>query len=106
MTGDPVIYAVRHLPGSAWKPGVDPRSQPGIGEHAAHYAGLLAEGKLLIGGPFLDEDRGGMAVAMPGVGREELESFAASDPEVAKGLIRYEIWTWFAAMRCTELDGR
>jgi uncharacterized protein YciI len=103
MKGDPILHAVRHLPGKAWVPGLDPRSQPGIEAHVGHYAALLAAGKLVLGGPFLDADAGGLAVAAPGVSREELAAFAAADPAVAAGLIRFELLTWFAPMRNLDL---
>ncbi len=86
MTTDPIVYAVRHLLGPNWVRDLDPREQPGIGAHVAHYAGLLEAGKLLIAGPFLESDRGGLAVA-------------AADPTVASGLISFKIWTSFAATR-------
>ena len=53
---------------------------------------------LLLGGPFTDADSGGMMIAADGVGREELEEFAASDPAVRAGLLNYEVKTWYVAM--------
>lgn len=101
MSG-PVLHAVRHLPGPAWVTGVDPREQPGARDHALHYRQLLQEGKLLLGGPFLDAE-GGLVIAAPQVSREELAAFAAADPAVASGLIRFEIWSWYAVMRSPDL---
>jgi uncharacterized protein YciI len=103
VNGDPILLAVRHLPGKAWVPGLDPRRQPGIEAHVGHYAALLEAGKLVLGGPFLEADAGGFAVAAPGVGCEELAAFAAADPAVAAGLIRFELLTWFAPMRNPDL---
>lgn len=100
--GAAILLAVRHLPGPAWVAGLDPRRQPGIEAHVAHYAALAAAGKLLLGGPFLDPDSGGLAVAAPGMDRAELEAFAAADPAVAAGLLRFELLEWFAAMRGAE----
>ena len=73
-----VQYVVFHRPGPAWQAGVDFREQPGVMEHVQHYAKLLEDGKLAMGGPLLAADRGGMMVAKPEVGVEELEAFAAT----------------------------
>jgi len=89
---------VFHLPGPRWQQGVGFRDQPGIMAHVQHYARLLGEGKLLLGGPFVDPDAGGMMIATADVTREDLEAFAASDPAVQAELIIYEIRTWYVAM--------
>lgn len=93
-----VQLVVFHRPGSAWAENVSFRDQPGVGEHVAHYRGLLEAGKLAEGGPFLDGS-GGMMVATPGLPRAELEAFAAADPAVKSGLLRYEIRDWLVAFR-------
>ncbi len=89
---------VFHSPGPNWRQGVGFREQPGVMDHVQHYAKLHAEGKLFSGGPFMDADSGGMMVAIPEVTREELEAFAASDPAVQAGLLRFEVRTWYIAM--------
>ena len=68
-------------------------------EHVQHYTRLLEDGKLAMGGPLLAPNRGGMMVAMPSVGREELEAFASTDPAVASGLLEYEVLPWYTPMR-------
>ena len=94
----PIHHVVMHRPGPAWQQGVDFREQPGVGDHVQHYAGLHAEGKLEMGGPFLLPDGGGMMVATADVSADELESFASADPAVASGLLDYEVRPWFVAM--------
>lgn len=98
MTEPRTHYVVFHIPGPAWQPGVDFREQPGVGEHVRHYAGYLEQGKLRMGGPFLDES-GGLMVATPDVTGTELEDFAASDPAVRGGLLKFEIRPWYVAMQ-------
>ena len=93
-----VHYVVFHAPGPKWKKGVDFREQPGVGEHVQHYAILLEEGKLELGGPYLLADSGGMMVATSGVTKEEVETFAAADPAVKSGLLTYEVKPWYVAM--------
>ena len=94
-----VRFVVIHRPGPAWQPGVDFREQPGVMEHVGHYAGLHADGKLELGGPFLTDDAGGMMVATSDVSEEELAAFAGSDPAVASGLLEFEVRPWYVAMK-------
>jgi uncharacterized protein YciI len=100
----PILFAVRHLPGPEWVPGLDPREQAGIGEHAAYWASVGAEGRILLGGPFLDPDQGGLVVMSPGHAWEDVEEIAEADPALSRGLLAYEILTWFAAVRAPELE--
>ena len=91
-------HVVFHSPGEAWLTGVDFREQPGVMDHVQHYAKMHQDGKLFIGGPFVDADSGGMMVATKEVSREELKTFAAADPAIQSGLLTYEIKTWYIAM--------
>ncbi len=95
----PTQYVVLHSPGPAWRAGVAMFDQEGVRLHVAHYATLLAQGKLAMGGPFLDATSGGMMIAAPDVGEQELRSFAAADPTVASGLITFEVRPWLVGMR-------
>lgn len=91
-------FVVFHTPGPAWQDGVDFREQPGVFDHVGHYAGFHEHGKLAMGGPFLSGQGGGMMIAADDVGHEELEAFAAADPAVTSGLLRYEVRPWLVAM--------
>ena len=87
-------YAVFHRPGPHWQPGVDFREQPGVREHVAHYAGLHAQGRLQLGGPFLVPDAGGMMVTTRAITLAEIMAFAAADPAVVSGLLVFEVQPW------------
>src|SRR6185295_20178834 len=97
-TAPHIRYIVIHQPGPQWQHGVDFREQEGVGEHVQHYLKLHEQGKLELGGPFLLQDAGGMMVATKDVSQEELEAFAASDPAIKAGLLRYEIRPWLTVM--------
>lgn len=97
-TPPPIRQVVFHTPGPAWQYGVDFRQQPGVREHVQHYANFYEAGKLEMGGPFLLPDAGGMMVATKDVSAEELEAYAAADPAVKAGLLKYEIRPWFNPM--------
>src|SRR4051812_38057078 len=78
----PTQFVVVHSPGPAWKTGVPAFEQDGLRLHVAHYAELLRQGKLVMGGPFLDATSGGIMIAEPSVTEKELREFAAADPAV------------------------
>jgi uncharacterized protein YciI len=94
----PTQFVVVHSPGPAWKPGVPPFEQAGLQLHVAHYAQFLKQGKLLMGGPFLDAQSGGIMIAEPGVTEAELRAFAAADPAVKSGLLTFEVRPWLAGL--------
>lgn len=91
-------YVVFHTPGAAWRVGVPYREQPGVMAHVQHYQQLHEQGKLALGGPFMD-DRGGMMIATVDVTREEIEAFAAADPAVQSDLLEYDVVAWRVVMR-------
>ncbi len=51
---------VFHRRGPQWKAGVPAFGQDGMQLHVTHYRQWMDQGKLLLGGPFLDEGGGGM----------------------------------------------
>jgi len=92
-------FVVVHRPGPAWQPGVPVFAQPGLQGHVEHYRQWLGNGKLALGGPFLDAGGGGMMVTQPGLSEDEVTAFAAADPAVAGGLVSYEVRSWMIGMR-------
>jgi uncharacterized protein YciI len=94
-----VRHVIVHTPGPAWVAGKPPFEQPGIEAHIAHYRQLQQQGKLALGGPFLDGAGGGMMIAEPGVPESELAAFAQADPAVKSGLLRAELRPWLIGMR-------
>jgi uncharacterized protein YciI len=91
-------FVVVHSPGPKWKPGVPAFEQDGLQSHVGHYAQLLKEGKLLMGGPFLDEESGGIMIAELGVTDAELGRFASEDPAVKSGLLVFKVRPWLAGL--------
>jgi len=93
-----VRFVVFHVAGPSWQVGRTLFEQPGVMEHVGHYRSLLEAGKLAMGGPHLDERGGGMMIATAGVSQAELEAFAAEDPAVKSGLLRFEVRPWLVGM--------
>lgn len=91
-------FVVFHSPGPNWKAGVPPFEQPGLQAHVEHFATLLKDAKLELGGPFIDEVSGGMMIPEESVSEEEIRSFAADDPAVKAGLLTFEIRRWMPAL--------
>ena len=87
-----------HKPGPSWKAGVPAFEQPGLQAHVEHFRRLLQEGKLLMGGPFMDGASGGMMLLEIGVSEAEITRFASEDPAVKSGLLVFEVRPWLAAL--------
>ncbi len=94
-----IRFVIFHSPGPAWLPGVSMFEQPGLQNHLEHYRQLLADGRLALGGPFLDAAGGGMMVPAPGVDEAELRAFALADRCVASGLLQVEVRQWMVGMK-------
>jgi uncharacterized protein YciI len=91
-----VLYLLRHSPGLRWQAGAGFREQPGIEGHVAYMAEQSDLGRLVLGGPFLD-DSGGMMV-LRADSFEAARAIAEADPTVADGLLTVEVRPWMVAM--------
>jgi len=100
IEGPPVLHVLVHRPGPTWKPGVSFREQPGIEEHVRYMAGLLDQGLMVMGGPFLDDSGGMMVSRLPTL--EEARRVAEADPAVRSGLLEVEVKAWLVAMRSVD----
>ncbi len=94
-----IRHVVVHAPGPNWKPGVPFFEQEGVHEHVAHFRQLLADGRLHMGGPFLDEFGGGMMIPNEALTEAEIAAFANADPAVASGLLRVAVRPWMVGMK-------
>jgi uncharacterized protein YciI len=94
-----VRFVIFHTPGPTWVHGKSMFDQDGVHAHVGHYRALCEQGKLELGGPFLDAAAGGMMIATAGVSRDEAAVFANTDPAVASGLLRAEVREWLIGMR-------
>ncbi len=92
-------YVVLHKPGPRWVAGKSPFEQPGLQAHIDHYRQLLQQGKLVLGGPFMDGAAGGMMLPEAGLSEAEITEFAQADPAVKSGLLLVEVRPWMIGMR-------
>lgn len=93
-----IRYLVIHAPGPAWKPGVPIFEQGGVQAHIEHYRQWLGEGKLALGGPFLDAHGGGLMIPAPGLPEDQITAFANADPSVKAGLLQVAVRPWLIGM--------
>lgn len=94
-----IRFVVFHKPGARWEHGRAMLEQEGLQAHVDHYRSLKAAGRLSVGGPFADAASGGMMITQPGLSFDDVDGFAAADPCVKSGLLRYEIRPWIQAMQ-------
>jgi uncharacterized protein YciI len=94
-----IRYVIFHGPGPIWEHGKSLFEQTGVREHIEHYRKLHVEGKLALGGPFLDETSGGMMIPEANVDERELIAFAQADPAVKSGLLTVQIRPWMIGMK-------
>ncbi len=97
----PVRQVLLHHAGPAWAAGVGFREQPAVGLHIGFMRELAEEGRLVLGGPYLDDAGAGGLVGMAIVdfpSLDEAAARAAADPSLAAGLLTVEVRPWLAAM--------
>jgi uncharacterized protein YciI len=102
VSGAPPVYQVLfHRAGPAWLAGMEFREQPQVGLHVGFMAALAEEGRLVLGGPFLDAASEGDVVGMAIVdfgSPADAAKRAAADPSLAAGLLTVEVRPWLAPM--------
>ena len=94
----PRYQVLFHRPGITWQPGVPFREQPGVDRHQGFMKQLQDEGHLVIGGPFLDEESGGMVI-LRAESVDEAMRLAQTDPSIEAGLLTVTVRPWLVPMR-------
>ncbi len=80
------LVIVHHSRGPRWDIEAGFRDQPGIRDHVRYYETLDADGRILMGGPFLD-DSGGMMILRARDSLDTIRGIAMSDPAVEAGVL-------------------
>lgn len=90
-------YLVLLRRGPSWTPEVTPEVQKIQEEHLRHLRKMAESGKLLIAGPFGDQQdetlRGMCLYRVASI--EEARSLAEADPAVKAGRLKVETLTWY-----------
>ena len=92
------FHVLFHSRGAAWQEGVASRDQLGIEHHYAFVGQLAADGLVVLAGPFLDADDGGMVLTRIAT-LEEAERRAAQDESVRSGLLSVRVRPWRVVTR-------
>lgn len=100
-TENPIFCLLIHTPGENWKKGVPFQEQLGVEEHVKYMRQQLADGFLLMGGPFLDNTGGMMVCRTNDI--EKARKVAEADPTVISGLLNVEVKQWMIPMTSVEL---
>ena len=91
------FYVVLLRRGPAWTPEQTPEVKAVLEGHMANIRRLSQEGKLVLAGPFLEQEGAG---ALAGLfvlrvgSRDEAQSVAGSDPGVQAGRFTVDIYPW------------
>jgi uncharacterized protein YciI len=95
---DSQLHVLFHSPGPRWQDGVGPREQEGIELHYAFVGRLAADGLVVLAGPFLDAENGGMVLTRIESG-EEAQRRAEEDESVRSGLLAVRVRPWRVVTR-------
>src|SRR5262245_18052259 len=93
-------YAFIYAPGPQWLTG-RPVPEQNLGAHRAYMADLYARGRVLLGGPFLDDTGGGIAL-LRAKGRYEATALLAADPAIREGVFTGVVRRWHAVFNEAE----
>lgn len=98
-----VLQLIEHTPGPRWEVGVGFGDQPGVEHHLATMRGWLDSGRLVMGGPFVDDEGGGTAVVRFDT-LAEADAAAQADRAVVEGLLQARTRPWRVGMSTVDLD--
>src|SRR5258708_7131716 len=89
------MFVVIYTPGPAWLAGKSVREQPFYREHGRYMHQLFADKRLIMGGPFLD-NQGGLGILDVGSVARALETLAP-DPAVSAQFLEAHVHPWHVA---------
>ena len=94
--GPATYFVLTHAPGPLWDHAKAFRDQPGIGAHVGYMGGQADQGRIVMGGPFLDNSGGMMILDVPTI--EDAHTIANADPTVTSGLLTVTVKPWLAVL--------
>ena len=92
----PTYFVLTHSPGPLWDHAKGFRDQPGLEQHLGYMSGFADKGRIVMGGPFLDNSGGMMIFDVPTI--EDARTIAQGDPTVKSGLLTVTVKPWLAAL--------
>lgn len=88
-------FVLMHAPGPGWDHAKGFAEQPGVQHHIGYMKPIFDAGKIVLGGPFLDNSGGMMILDVATL--EEATAIAVADPTVKAGLLMVTVRPWMAA---------
>jgi uncharacterized protein len=85
------IYAICYRRGPAWVTGKSVFDQP-LQPHLAYMKGLRQQGRLLLAGPFVDDEGGLVVVRAADI--EAARQVADDDPAIHSGVMTASVHPW------------
>ena len=92
----PTYFVLTHSPGPLWDHTKGFREQPGVAAHIGYMSGYADKGRIVMGGPFLDNS-GGMMI-FDGPSLDDARAIAEADPTVKSGLLTVTVKPWLAVL--------
>lgn len=84
-------FAICYSRGPSWVTGKSVFEQP-LQAHLAYMKTLRVQGRLLLGGPFLDDEGGLVVVSAAGI--DEANQIASDDPAIRAGVMVAKAHPW------------
>jgi uncharacterized protein len=97
------LFKILWRPGAAWIAGRSVAEQK-LDQHREYIASLAAQGLIVVAGPFLDAESGGMAVLRAARMSEAHEIFK-HDPAIREGVFVAEVRPLFIVFADSALSG-
>jgi uncharacterized protein YciI len=94
------MFVVIYTPGPAWLAGKSATEQPSFREHRRYMHQFFADKRVLMGGPFLD-DQGGLGI-VDVTNEAQVQEILAHDPAVLAKVFQPHVHPWQAYRLNTE----
>lgn len=92
----PTYFVLTHSPGPLWDHAKGFREQPGVAAHLGYMSGYADKGRIVMGGPFLDNSGGMMIFDVATL--DDARAIAEADPTVKSGLLTVTVKPWLAVL--------
>jgi uncharacterized protein YciI len=92
----PTYFVLTHAPGPNWDHAKGFREQPGVEAHLGYMSGYADKGRIVMGGPFLDNSGGMMIFDVATL--DDARAIAEADPTVKSGLLTVTVKPWLAVL--------
>jgi uncharacterized protein YciI len=92
----PTYFVLTHAPGPSWDHAKGFREQPGVEAHLGYMSGYADKGRIVTGGPFLDNSGGMMIFDVATL--DDARAIAEADPTVKSGLLTVAVKPWLAVL--------